>query len=144
MPLWNTPQSGGNTQYSGLNCVALSPGDEYALLNGTEIIVTGSKSVHFALAQTGYPGALMTFQVTGCSAGSVISIQASNGVAQSTLGSAPTVVQTPTNLDASFNTVQDLVAGNGSYSDQGGSMYYRVSVKLFVNGDAPVVIVRLR
>lgn len=143
MPLFNTPYPGWNTQYPGLNCTALSPGDELALFNGTETIVEGSKSIHFALAQAGYPGAIATFQVTGCTL-TVISIQSSNGVAQAVTTGNPTVVQTPTNLDASFNTNATLAAGNGAYSDQGGSMYYRVLVTTYGSGEVPVVIVRLR
>lgn len=142
MPLWNTPQSGWNTQYPGLNCVMLTIGDDYALLDGTETVITGTKSVHFTRGSMGDTDAGTTFAVTGCANGTVIDIQASNGVAQSTTNGIPTVTQTPTNLDASFQNVGGTVTGNGFYTDIGRSMYYRVIVTSFAAGDVPVVLAK--
>ena len=141
--LWNTPQSGYNQTYPGLNAVCLYPGDDYALFDGTEAnVATGTKSVHFTRGTQGDTDAGTTFSVTGCPNGSVIEIQGSNGVAQSTSGpTAPIVAQTPTSLDASFNTV-GTITGNGPYLDPGRYQYYRAIVSTFEAGDVPVVIAK--
>ena len=142
MPLWNVPQSGYNQTYPGLNCVVLFPGDDYALLDGTEGIGAAASSVHFARGSQGSTDAGSTFYVSGCPNNSVIEIQGSNGVAQSTNGEiAPTVTATPTNMDASFETLA-TITGNGSYTDVGRAAFYRAVVATFEAGDVPVVIVK--
>ena len=140
--LWNTPQSGYNTTYPGLNCVVLFPGDDYALFDGTEALAATAKSVHFARGSQGSTDAGSTFSITGCPNNSVVQIQGSNGVAQSANGEIGiTVAATPTLMDASFNVV-GTITGNGSYLDQGRYMFYRAVVSTFVSGDVPVVIVK--
>lgn len=141
MPLWNTPQSGYNTQYPGLNCVNLNPGDDYALLNGTELVATGTASVHFSRGSMGDTDAGTTFVLSGCPNSSVIKIQGSNGVAQSTTNGIPTVTQTPTNLDASFISV-GTITGNGVCTDTARFTYYRAIVDTFMAGDVPVLIAK--
>ena len=140
--LWNTPQSGYNTTYPGLNCVVLFPGDDYALLDGTEGIAATATSVHFARGSQGSDDAGTTFAITGCPNNSVIEIQASNGVSQSQNGEiATTVTPTPALMDASFQTVQ-TITGNGLYTDVGRAMFYRVLVLTFQAGDVPVVLIK--
>lgn len=139
MALWGTPRAGANP-ISGLNFVDLRPGDYETLLNGTETIVTGAKSVAFARGGSG-SGADQgsTFAITGCAGGSTIDIQASN----TKTDDAGTLAA----MDASFTNVSaggsgGTVIGNGFYTDIGRSMFYRIIVTTFVNGDAPVVTVK--
>lgn len=141
MPLWNTPQAGSNTVYPGLNFTSLSPGDDLELLNANDVVATGTKSIAFARSGGlgGQPGK-STFSVTGCPNGSVIEIEGSNGVAQSST-KALTVTPTPANMDASFNVV-GTVTGNGPYLDEGAYAFYRVVVSTFEAGDVPVVIIK--
>jgi len=142
MPLWNTPQPGWNQTYPGLNCVVLYPGDDLALFDGTEALADVAKSVHFARGQEGSTDAGSTFSITGCPNGSVINIQGSNGVSQSANGEIGLLVTpTPTNMDASFDTV-GTITGNGAYLDQGRYAFYRAIVSTFEAGDVPVVIVK--
>lgn len=142
MPLWGTPQS-GNNPISALNFTDMRPGDDLALFDGTEAIVTGSKSIAFArgYAPGGGPG--FTVSVIGCPGGSVIDVQQSNGVSASQRN--PPVTPTLANMDAAFNTVLgDTINGNGSSTDVGGSSFYRLIVTDYVSGDVPVAIVKVR
>lgn len=140
MPLWGTPQS-GNNPISALNFTDLRAGDDLDLFDGTETIVSGSKSIAFA---RGYvPGSNLgrTYQITGCPNGSVMTLYASNGVSAS--GRNPIVTPTLANMDASFNTTGVSSTGNGSFSDNGSSSFYRIVCTTFAAGDVPVVIVRI-
>ena len=135
MPLWGANQAGANP-ISSLNFTDLRPGDYLILLDGTETIATGSKSIAFARGGSG-SGADMgsTFAVTGCPNGSVIDVQASN----TKTDDAVSLVA----MDASFNTILgDTINGNGASTDVGRSSFYRVIVTNFVAGDVPVVIVK--
>lgn len=133
MALWATRQSGGNAD-SRLNFTSLVPGDSLVLLDGTETIVSGSKSIAFSRAD-GMVGtdAGSSFQISGCAGGSVIAIQASDGTAES--------VMTFGALDLSFNQVGS-VTGNGAYTDVGRSSFYRIVVTTLIGADVPVVIVK--
>lgn len=143
MPLWGTPQAGANP-ISALNFTDLRAGDDLALFDGTETIVTGSKSIAFA---RGYiPGGNQgrTYNVTGCPNGSAITLYASNGPSAS--GVTPVPTPTLANMDASFNSLASLgetIAGNGAFTDTGNAAFYRVQCDTFVNGDVPVVIVKV-
>jgi hypothetical protein len=140
MPLWGTGYPGSNP-VSALNFIDLRPGDDLALFDGTEIVATGSKSIAFARGGSGSQmDAGSTFSVTGCPNGSVVVIQGSNGVSQSTTG-ALTVTPTLANMNASFVTV-GTITGNGSYLDQGRYSFYRAGILTFVSGDVPGVIVK--
>lgn len=133
--LWATPQPGNNPN-AQLNVTSLSPGDDYDLLDGTETVATGSKSVAFARATSRRDadnGA--SFYVTGCANGTQIEIQGSAGVPGSQTFNLA-------NFDASFLALYDLAAGNGTYTDIGRASFYRALVKVFVGGDAPVVRVK--
>lgn len=134
MPLWGTPRAGSNP-ISGLNFVDLRPGDYETLLNGTETIITGSKSIAFARGGSG-SGADQgsTFTVTGCPNGSVIDIEASSTKTDDAV--------TLDAMDASFQNVGGGTMGNGFYTDVGRSMFYRIIVTTFAPGDAPVVVVK--
>lgn len=139
MPLWGATKAGANVD-SRLNWTDLRGGDDFALLDGTETVATGSKSVPFA---RGYvPGGNLgrTYQISGCSGGTVITVQGSNGVSAS--DTTPTVTPTFANMDLSFNSVGLAQTGNGALTDQGSSAFYRVIVTTFVSGDIPVVIVK--
>lgn len=140
MPLWGARRSGGNLD-SQLNFVSLIPGDDFTLLDGTETIVSGSVSTAFArgggCVQT---DAGTTFNITGCSNGSALQFQSSNGVPGDNKG-AP--VFTLAQLDATFNdVVGGNVTGNGAYTDIGRASFGRWKVVTFVAGDAPVVIAK--
>lgn len=138
MPLWGAGRPGGNSN-PALNFVSLIPGDDFTLLDGTEAIVSGSKSVAFArgggCSQT---DAGSTFQILGCANGSVVTFQSSNGVVGDNKG-AP--VFTLAQLDATFNNLQAFT-GNAGYTDVGRPSFYRAVVTTLVNGDAPIVIVK--
>lgn len=134
MPLWGVNQSGPNV-ISSLNLVSIVPGDVFSLLDGTETIVTGSKSVAFSRGEaiTG-ADAGSSFFITGCTNGTQITIQASNGTP-----TAPTLAT----LDASFISLPGGVfTGNNAYTDVGRAAFYRALVVVFVSGDVPVVIVK--
>lgn len=141
MPLWGTRQSGCNPD-SRLNFTMLIPGDDLTLLDGTEAVVTGSKSLVWARGE-GLVGtdAGSTYVINGCANGTVIGIQSSNGTPLYVNG-----VYSPMTfdgLDASFETeLGGEITGNGSYTDPGRSRFYRLIVVTFVAGDAPVVIVQ--
>lgn len=140
MPLWGTRRSGGNSD-SRLNFVSLIPGDDFTLLDGTETIVTGSVSTAFARGTSNSQSDQgSTFNILGCTNGTVIQFQSSNGVAGDNKG-APDF--TYAQLDATFNDiVGGSVAGNGAYTDIGRASFYRCKVATFVAGDAPIVIVK--
>lgn len=137
MPLWGTGAPGSNP-ISALNFTDLRPGDYETLLDGTELIVTGSKSIAFARGgSAGGSDQGSTFTVTGCPNGSVIDIQAASPNGAGTLAS----------VDASFQDVSlsgggGTITGNGFYTDVGRSMFYRVIVTTFASGDIPVVTVK--
>lgn len=136
MPLYGTPRPGGNP-VSGLNFTSLVPGDDFALLDGTEVIVTGSKSIPFARG-TGPIGtdAGSSFYISGCTNGTQITIQGSNGV-------APATTMTVANLDASFQDLPGAVfTWNNVYTDVGRATFYRAKVAVFAAGDVPVVLVK--
>ena len=142
MPLWGTGYPGSNP-VSALNFVDLRHGDDYTLLDGTETIATGSKSIAFARGANPGGDTGFTVSVSGCSNGSVIDVQQSNGVSAS--GRNPAVTPTLANMDASFNTISgDTITGNGASTDTGGSAFYRLIVTLLVAGDVPVASVKLR
>lgn len=134
MPLWGTGRAGANP-ISGLNFVDLRPGDYETLLNGTETIVTGSKSIAFARGPS--PSGAdngSTFTVSGCPNGSVIDIQASSTKTDDAVTLAA--------MDASFQNVGGTLTGNGFYTDIGRSAFYRAIVTTFSAGDVPVVTVK--
>lgn len=134
MALWGVAQSGPNV-ISSLNLTSVVPGDVFSLLDGTEVIVTGSKSVAFSRGQ-GIAGtdAGSSFFITGCANSTQITIQASNGTPTD-----PTLAT----LDASFLDLPGGVfTGNNSYTDVGRAAFYRVKVVVFAAGDVPVVIVK--
>lgn len=134
MPLWGTARAGANP-ISGLNFVDLRPGDHEKLLDGTETIATGSRSIAFARGNASGS----TFTVTGCPNNSVIDIQASS----TKTDDAGTLAA----MDASFQSVSlsgggGTITGNGFYTDVGFSSFYRVIVTTFGAGDVPVVTVK--
>ena len=133
MPLWGTGYPGSNP-ISALNFLDLRPGDYEKLLDGTETIQSGSTSIAFARGGSSLGSDNgSTFTVTGCPNGSVIDIQASSADNAATLAA----------MDASFQDVTGgTITGNGFYTDVGLSMFYRVIVTTFVNGDVPVVTVK--
>lgn len=139
MPLWGTGRAGANP-ISALNFVDLRPGDYETLLNGTETIATGSKSIAFARGGSGSGSDQgSTFAITGCPNGSTIDIQASS----TKTDDAGTLAA----MDGSFVNVSaggsgGTVISNGFYTDTGRSMFYRVIVTAFVSGDVPVVTVK--
>lgn len=135
MPLWGTPRAGANP-ISSLNFVDLRPGDDQTLLDGTETVLTGSKSIAFARGGSGSGSDQgSTFSVTGCTSLSVIDIQASN--------TKTDVAGTLTAMDGSFVTIPgSSILGNGFYTDTGRSMFYRAIVTNYVSGDVPVLVVK--
>lgn len=142
MPLWGTGYPGCNP-VSALNFLDLRRGDDLAMFDGTETIATGSKSIAFARGSDPGGGSAFTVSVSGCSGGTVIDIQESNGVSAS--GSNPSVTPTLANMDASFNIISaDTINGNGASTDAGGAAFYRLIVTSYVNGDIPVAIVKAR
>lgn len=141
MPLWGTGYPGCNP-ISALNFIDLRSGDDLTLLDGTETIVTGSTSIAFARGNDPGGNNGFTVSVSGCPNGTVIDVQQSDGVSQSSTGPVK-VTPTVANMDASFNTILgDTINGNGSITDIGRSAFYRGIVTNFVNGDVPVLIVK--
>lgn len=142
MPLWGTNYPGSNP-ISALNFTDLRPGDDLALLDGTETVVTGSKSIAFARGNSASQmDAGSTFSITGCPNNSVIVVQGSNG--PPLLQGGVQVPSTLATMDASFVTVATiaLTSGSGAYLDQGRYAFYRVQVTTFGAGDVPVVTVK--
>ena len=139
MPLWGTGYPGSNP-ISALNFLDLRAGDDLVLFDGTETIVTGSKSIAFARGFVLGSNLGRTYQVSGCGNGSVMTLQASNGVSAS--GRNPVPTPTLDNMDASFNSTGNGSTGNQGFTDIGNSAFYRVVCTTFVAGDIPVVIVK--
>lgn len=140
--LFGTYQAGGAPEL-GLNVTDLRRGDQYVMMTATEVVATGSASVHFSAGPDPHGGGVInsSFFVQGCSAGTEWTIQGSNGP------STPDSPGVPTSALTKFAaTFQDLpgsdTTGNGTYTDTGSATWYRFFVKSFVNGDIPVVIVR--
>lgn len=119
--LYGTPQAGNNPDATK-NIAALQPGAQLVLLDGTEAVASGSKSVAFSLAFHEAGGFPVTFNLTGCPGGSTIDIQVAAD-----------------DVEAEYTTIATigLTAGNGAYTDGGASPYRRVSVTALVGGDVP-------
>lgn len=134
--LWATPQAGPNP-ILGLNLTDVHPGDNYTLLDGTETIATGSKSVAFARGSGPVlTDAGTTFYVSGCSNNSIWEVQGSNGVPS-------TQAWNLDNFDASFQAILgSQTTGNGAYTDVGRAAYYRIAITTFEASDAPVAIAK--
>ncbi len=145
MPLWGARQAGGNAARPELNFRDICPGLDYTLLDGTETIVSGSKSIAFARGMMGSTDAGSTFIAYGCSNGSIIQIQSSNGVPTTQQGSPDFTL---TDLDATFMDIAGATitggggAAGGSYTDVGRPSFYRAVVVTFAAGDTPVLIVK--
>lgn len=137
MPLWGTGYQ------AFLSFPDLRPGDDLTLFSAADTIVSGQASIAFTRGSAPGNDVGSTFSLTGCPNNSVVVIQGSNGVSQSTTGP---VAVTPTlaNMDASFVTVATiaLTNGSGSYLDQGRYAFYRALVSTFAMGDVPVLIVK--
>ena len=142
-PGYNSPATNGLP--TGLNCQAVASGDDYLMLDGTETIVTGSKSVHFSAQYAPGGGGATSFFVSGCPNGTQITIQGFNGLPRNNLTGEFLATPTVASFDATF---QDLfgenLMGNGNTTDPGSCTFYRVNVASFVNGDVPVVIAKRR
>ena len=120
--LYGTPQAGNNPDATK-NIAALEPGSQLILLDGTETIASGSKSVAFSLAFHEAGGFPVTFNVTGCPGGSTIDVQVAAD-----------------DVEAEYTTTATIgltAAGNGAYTDAGASPYRRLSVTTLVGGDVP-------
>lgn len=129
MGLYATPPPLAGGQWT-----AVGPGEPYTLLNGTETIVSGSRSFAFSLGYSPTGSTTKTFEISGCAAGSTVQIQAATPPdSRAEQASDYTLIATPT-LDAN---------GNGEYTDLGASAYYTAVVNSFVMGDKPVVTVRV-
>lgn len=121
MPLYATPQAGGVL-------TSVVPGDSYTLLNGTETVATGSKSIAFSRGYSpGADDAGSTFNVSGCKNGTTIEIEFAG--------------QDVDSLYAVSNTLAPDANGNSGYTDVGRSPCWRSVVLSFVSGDKPVVSV---
>ena len=125
--LYGAAQSGGNLSTPGLNITALEPGSQLTLLSGTEAIVSGSASVSFSLAYHEGGGFPVTFNISGCPAGSIIEVE---GAGADVAGDYTV-----------FATITPDANGNAAYTDSGASPYRRVVVSTYVSPDVPVVTV---
>lgn len=140
--LFGAYQSGGAPEL-GLNVFDLRRGDELVMMDGTETVATGSASVHFSAGPDPHGGGVInsSFYVQGCTNGTEWAIQGSNGPSTADTPGVPTSL-----LTKFAATFQDLLGsdtvGNGTYTDTGSAIWYRLVIKTFVGGDAPVVIVR--
>lgn len=140
--LFGAYQAGGAVPM-GLNVVDLRRGDDYKMMDGTELVVSGSASVHFSAGPDPHGGGVInsSFYVDGCSGGTEWTIQGSNGPSIADNPSSPT-----STLVAFASTFKDLAGsdtiGNGPYTDTGSAIWYRFHIKTLAGGDAPVVIVR--
>lgn len=141
MPLFATYQSGGATELA-LNCTDVRRGDSLVLMTGTETVVTGSASIHFAAGSDPGGQVATSWYVTGCSGGTEWEVQGSNGPSTADSPGVPT--STLNNFAATFQSLSGSdTVNNGIFVEStGASIWYRFHVKTFVGGDAPVVIVR--
>ena len=140
MPLFGTYGSGGAVELA-LNVRDLRRGNPLTLMDGTEVVATGSASIHFSAGPD--PGGVVntSFFVQGCSNGSEWTIQSSNGPSTADSPGVPT-----STINAFGATFQNLpgsdTVGNGTYTDVGSAIWYRFYIKVLQAGDAPAVIVR--
>lgn len=140
--LFGAYQAGGAPEF-GLNVVDLRRGDQYVMMDGTEVVATGSASVHFSAGPDPHGGGVInsSFYVQGCPNNTEWTIQGSNGPSTADVPGSP--VSLLTKFAATF---QDLAGsdtiGNGTYTDVGSATWYRFHIKTLQAGDAPVVIVR--
>lgn len=134
MPLWGTGQSGYNSN-SALNFTDLRPGDDLLLLDGTETVATGSKSIPFARGTSANGSNTSSFYVTGCANGTQVTIQGSDGPVSPDYSLS--------DLDSSFIDLPGgALTGNANYTDVGTSAFYRAVITSFSVGDHPVVKVK--
>lgn len=140
--LFGAYQSGGANEL-GLNVFDLRRGDELVLMDGTEVLVSGSASVHFSAGPDPHGGGVInsSFYVQGCANGTTWTIQGSNGPSTADMPGVPTSA-----LTKFAATFQDLpgsgTTGNGTYTDVGSAIWYRLKIGTLQNGDNPVAIVR--
>jgi hypothetical protein len=124
--LYGTPQAGYNgPPNQGLNIASLPAGQQITLLNGTEAIQTGSKSVSFARGFHDAFNSPITFNLSGCKAGTVIEIQEAGA-----------------DIDGQYTVVATLTPdanGNQVYTLTDSAPFLRAYVSTFESGDAPVL-----
>lgn len=144
MPLWAVNGQAGSNPNPFLNFTDVRPGDDYAMLDGTEVLITGSLSVAFARGDGRTDSDQGTsFYLSGCPNGTVVTIQVSPGIPTSA-NSANQGTLTVASLDATFQGVYDMAPTGGvaAYTDVGRPAFYRAKIKSFVNGDVPILTVK--
>lgn len=124
MPLYNTPQSGGQL-------TSMIPGAGlFTLFSGTETPVQGIRSVAFSLGYNPGGGVFnKTFSVSGCPSSAAIQICASN-------------------LDVAGDyvviaTLTPDANGNAIYTDQGVAKFYTAVLSAYSTGAMPAVTVNM-
>lgn len=139
--LFGAPQSGGNFVL-GLNMTGLVRGDELTLMDGTEVVASGTSSVAFAAMVDSGGVVAQSFYVTGCDNNTVWIIQGSNG--PSTPDDPTDPLSTLNDFGATFQNLSGIGAtGNGVGVDStGASIWYRFHIVTLVGDDHPVVRVR--
>jgi len=123
--LYGTPQAGSNTGGAGLNITSLEAGQNLTLLDGTETVVSGSASISFSKGFHDAGQYPITFNISGCSNGSVVEVQ----VAGADVAAKYLTIATP-----------GITSGNGAYTDSGASPFRRILISTFAAGDVPVVV----
>lgn len=134
----------GNAIPMGLNVVDLRRGDDYTLMDGTEVVASGVNSVHYSAGPDPHGGGVIaaSYYVQGCDNGTSWTIQGSNGPSTADNPNSPT-----STLTAFSATFQDLpgsaTTGNGLFVEStGASVWYRFHIATLVSGDHPVVKMR--
>lgn len=126
MPLYGVAQSGWNPPPNqGLNITSLEAGQQITLFNGTETIITGSKSIAFTRGFHDGFNSPVAFNLSGCTAGTVVQIEEAGA-----------------DVDGQYTVVATLTpdaSGNQAYSITGSSPFTRAYVSSFVSGDKPVL-----
>ena len=126
MPLYGTAQAGYNPPPNqGLNITSLEAGQQITLLNGTEIIVAGSKSVAFSKGFHDGFNSPVTFNLSGCTLGTVVEIESAGA-----------------DVDGDYTVVATLTpdaGGNQQYTITDSSPFMRALVSAFDAGDKPVL-----
>lgn len=131
--LYGTPQAGNNPNAT-LNITSLEPGATLVLLDGTEMVATGSASISFTLAYHEAGGFPLTFNLSGCSAGTTIDIQ----VASLDLAGQYSSLPGPT---GAVPTITPDANGNGYFTDTGVSPLRRGLIANYASADKPVLTV---
>lgn len=128
MPLYDTPQAGSNSN-SAKNVKCVDVGSFYTMLDGTETPGLGVASVAFARGHmAGSKG--LTINLSGMPAGMTVDVQVAAHNIAGEFSSVATITPSSGSPDS----------GNGFYTDDGLSAFYRLYISAYVSGAMPVAV----